>query len=135
MQKNSAQERAVSHNQGPMMLLAGPGSGKTTTITRRVADLIKKYQVTPSSILVVTFTKAASREMKERFLRLCEEEGMQGAYREVTFGTFHGIFYGILRHAYRLSAKNILGDERKYHILKEIVYRQKMRIDDEKEFF
>lgn len=95
MQKNSAQERAVSHNQGPMMLLAGPGSGKTTTITRRVADLIKKYQVTPSSILVVTFTKAASREMKERFLRLCEEEGMQGAYREVTFGTFHGIFYGI----------------------------------------
>lgn len=135
MQKNSAQERAVSHNQGPMMLLAGPGSGKTTTITRRVANLIKKYQVTPSSILVVTFTKAASREMKERFLRLCEEEGMQGACREVTFGTFHGIFYGILRHAYRLSAKNILGDERKYDILKEIVYRQKMRIDDEKEFF
>ena len=92
MQKNSSQERAVSHNRGPMMLLAGPGSGKTTTITRRVANLIKEYQVTPSSILVVTFTKAAAREMKERFLRLCEKEGMAGPYREVTFGTFHGIF-------------------------------------------
>ena len=134
MQKNSSQERAVSHNRGPMMLLAGPGSGKTTTITRRVANLIKEYQVTPSSILVVTFTKAAAREMKERFLRLCDMEGMAGPYREVTFGTFHGIFYGILRHAYRLSAKNILGEERKYDILKEIVYRQRMRIDDEKEF-
>ena len=44
MQKNSSQERAVSHDQGPMMLLAGPGSGKTTTITRRVANLIKEYQ-------------------------------------------------------------------------------------------
>ena len=76
MQKNSSQERAVSHNRGPMMLLAGPGSGKTTTITRRVANLIKEYQVTPSSILVVTFTKAAAREMKERFLRLCDKEGM-----------------------------------------------------------
>lgn len=135
MQKNSSQERAVSHDQGPMMLLAGPGSGKTTTITRRVANLIKEYQVTPSSILVVTFTKAAAREMKERFLRLCEKEGMTGPYREVTFGTFHGIFYGILRHAYRLSEKNILGEEKKYDILKEIVYRQRMRIDDEKEFF
>lgn len=135
MLKNSAQERAVSHNQGPMMLLAGPGSGKTTTITRRVANLIKKYQVTPSSILVVTFTKAAAREMKERFLCLCRREGMSDSCQEVTFGTFHGIFYGILRHAYRLSAKNILSEERKHDILKEIVYRQKLRLDDEKEFF
>lgn len=92
MQKNSSQERAVSHNQGPMMLLAGPGSGKTTTITRRVANLIKEYQATPSSILVVTFTKAAAREMKERFLRLCDKEGMTGPYREVTFGTSMAFF-------------------------------------------
>lgn len=135
MQKNSAQERAISHNQGPMMLLAGPGSGKTTTMTRRVVNLIKNAQVTPSSILVVTFTKAAAGEMKERFLRLCKSEGMEGPYQEVTFGTFHGIFYGILRHAYRLSAKNILGEERKYDILKEIVYKQRIQIEDEKEFF
>ena len=135
MEKNAAQERAISHNRGPMMLLAGPGSGKTTTLTRRVVNLIQTYHVTPSSILVVTFTKNAAREMKERFLHLCEKEGLDRNCQQVTFGTFHGIFYGILKHAYRLSAKNILSDEQRFDILKEIVYREKMEIEDEKEFF
>ena len=66
MKKNSAQEKAILHNQGPMMLLAGPGSGKTTTMTKRVKALLEHYQVNPARILVVTFTKAAAREMKER---------------------------------------------------------------------
>ena len=135
MQMNSSQEKAVSHDRGPMMLLAGPGSGKTTTITRRVVNLIKEYKVTPSSILVVTFTKAAAREMKERFLRLCEKENLKDSCKNVTFGTFHGVFYGILRHAYHLNGSNILGDERKLDLLKEIVYKQRIRLDDEKEFF
>ena len=93
MEKNAAQERAISHNRGPMMLLAGPGSGKTTTLTRRGVNLIQTYHVTPSSILVVTFTKNAVREMKERFLHLCEKEGLDRNCQQVTFGTFHGIFY------------------------------------------
>lgn len=135
MKENSAQNRAISHDKGPMMLLAGPGSGKTTTITKRVVNLIQEKKVTPSSILVVTFTKAAAREMKERFLRLCKEKNLSAPYEQVTFGTFHGVYYTILKYAYHLNAQNILSEERKYDILKEIVYRQKLTIEDEKEFF
>ena len=135
MKENSAQNRAISHDKGPMMLLAGPGSGKTTTITKRVVNLIQEKKVTPSSILVVTFTKAAAREMKERFLRLCKEKNVNAPYEQVTFGTFHGVYYSILKYAYHLSVQNILSEEPKYDILKEIVYRQKLTIEDEKEFF
>ena len=108
MEKNAAQEKAIHHNQGPMMLLAGPGSGKTTTMTRRVETLIREHHVNPAHILVVTFTKAAAREMKERFLSLCQKSGVAENYQRVTFGTFHGIFYGILRHCLRI-------DREKYH--------------------
>ena len=135
MKKNSAQEKAILHNQGPMMLLAGPGSGKTTTMTKRVKALLEYYQVNPARILVVTFTKSAAREMKERFEKLCQESGLTQNYKQVTFGTFHGVFYGILRHAYGLTGKNIISEERRYDMLRELVYRQKIEVEDEKEFF
>lgn len=135
MEKNAAQEKAIHHNQGPMMLLAGPGSGKTTTMTRRVEALIREHHVNPVHILVVTFTKAAAREMKERFLSLCQKSGVKENYQRVTFGTFHGIFYGILRHAYGLTGKNIISEEQRYDMLREIIYRQRIEIEDEKEFF
>lgn len=135
MDRNAAQEKAILHKDGPMMLLAGPGSGKTYTMTRRVAALITQHKVDPMHILVVTFTKAAAREMKERFEKLCQKMQTEANYRQVTFGTFHGIFYGILRHAYGLSGKNIISEERKYDMLKEIVYQQRMLVDDEKELF
>ncbi|MGI6070888.1 MAG: ATP-dependent helicase [Blautia sp.] len=115
MQKNPSQERAVAHLSGPMLALAGPGSGKTSTIARRIAYLIQVHKVPASSILVVTFSKAASREMKERFLRV-----MGSASTQVTFGTFHGVYYGILRHAYGLTAGNILGEDAKYRMLREL---------------
>lgn len=123
------------HNQGPMMLLAGPGSGKTTTMTKRVVSLLENYHVNPANILVVTFTKAAAREMKERFEKLCMDSGITQNYKQVTFGTFHGVFYGILRHAYRLTGKNIISEEQRFDMLRELVYRQRMEIEDEKEFF
>lgn len=123
------------HNQGPMMLLAGPGSGKTTTMTKRVVSLLENYHVNPANILVVTFTKAAAREMKERFEKLCMDSGITQNYRQVTFGTFHGVFYGILRHAYRLTGKNIISEEQRFDMLRELAYRQRIEIEDEKEFF
>ena len=67
MERNTAQEKAIHHSKGPMMLLAGPGSGKTTTMIRRIRVLLAEQKVNPANILVVTFTKAAAREMKERF--------------------------------------------------------------------
>ena len=117
------------------MLLAGPGSGKTTTMTKRVVSLLENYHVNPANILVVTFTKAAAREMKERFEKLCMDSGITQNYKQVTFGTFHGVFYGILRHAYRLTGKNIISEEQRFDMLRELVYRQRIEIEDEKEFF
>lgn len=95
MSLSEAQTRAVAHAEGPCICLAGPGSGKTTVITQRVKYLIEKRGVSPSGILVITFTKAAAIEMKERFGRL-----MGGKYLPVTFGTFHAVFFGILNLNY-----------------------------------
>ena len=69
MKFNEAQKTALSHKTGPMMVLAGPGSGKTTVITHRIAGLLESG-VRPSEILVITFTKASAREMEERFYSL-----------------------------------------------------------------
>ena len=111
------------------MVLAGPGSGKTLTITKRIEYLIGKHHVSPEEILVITFTKAASIEMKERFVRLCGQKA-----GPVTFGTFHGIYYGILKWAYRMNASNILSEEQKYQLLKQVIGRMEIDIDDEKDF-
>ena len=63
---SQAQKKAVTHKDGPMMVLAGPGSGKTLVITKRVQYLIGHYKVQPEHILVITFTRAAAAEMRER---------------------------------------------------------------------
>lgn len=115
MDLNEAQKRAVSHKEGPCLVLAGPGSGKTFTIVKRIEYLMKYEKVRPEEILVVTFTKYAANEMKERF---CSH--MKGRSVPVTVGTFHGIYYGILKWAYRLGRDNILSDEERMKLLKEI---------------
>ena len=70
---NDSQVKAIGHFNGPCLTLAGPGSGKIAVITERTKNLITKYHVNPSNILVITFTKAAALEMKTRFLSLMEE--------------------------------------------------------------
>jgi len=109
--------------------LAGPGSGKTTVVTRRVQYLVEDCKVSPSSILVITFTKAAAAEMKERFLQLTKAD-----HTTVSFGTFHAIFFGILKLSYGFTAGNILREEVRYQYLKEAVERLRLEIDDENEF-
>ena len=97
------------------MVLAGPGSGKTSVIVERTAYMINEGGISPSNILVVTFSRAAAKEMKERFLSFTGQQ-----YTPVTFGTFHGVFYGILKQAYGFTAANILSDEEKFGILREL---------------
>lgn len=126
---NEAQTKAICHKNGPAMVLAGPGSGKTLVITRRVEYLIKKYGVRPEQILVITFTKAAAKEMRERFARITKEDRFP-----VTFGTFHGIYYGILKWAYRMNASNIFSEEEKMMLLMEVIAGMELEIEDEKEF-
>ena len=123
MKRNPSQIRAIAHLSGPMMVLAGPGSGKTSVIVERTAYMTGQGKVPASSVLVVTFSKAAALEMRERFLKFVGKEKS-----EVTFGTFHGVFYGILKAAYGLDASNILSEEEKYEILREMtaLYGQEM---------
>ena len=113
IERNPAQKKAIQHIDGPMMVLAGPGSGKTSVIVERTAHMIEKADIPPGNILVVTFSRMAAAEMKERFLKYIGKSSS-----EVTFGTFHGIFYGILKQAYGLTAANILSEEEKVGILK-----------------
>lgn len=115
MKRNPSQKRAIAHLSGPMMVLAGPGSGKTSVIVERTAYMTGEGKIPASSVLVVTFSRAAAAEMKERFLSFTGQRTTQ-----VTFGTFHGVFYGILKQAYGLTAANILSEEEKYGILKEL---------------
>ena len=68
MERNPSQKRAIAHLSGPMMVLAGPGSGKTSVIVERTAYMTGEGGILPASVLVVTFSRAAAREMKERFL-------------------------------------------------------------------
>ncbi len=125
---NEEQKKAIMHKDGPMIVLAGPGSGKTLVITYRTRWLIEYAGVDPSNILVVTFTKAAAKEMKERFSRL------MGQSLPVSFGTFHSIFFTILRYAYGLNANNILREEQKRQILTEIIHSMNLEIDEENDF-
>ena len=126
---NEAQAQAIQHTDGPCLVLAGPGSGKTLTIVNRVKYLIEKQKVRPEEILVVTFTRFAAAEMKSR---LCLVMGKRDL--RVTVGTFHGIYYGILKWAYRMNQENILSETEKYQILRGVINKERMEIFDEEDF-
>ncbi|WP_073026506.1 ATP-dependent helicase [Lutispora thermophila] len=115
---NKEQLEAVKHYKGPCLVIAGPGTGKTTVITHRVMHLIKEYRVKPNEILVITFTKAAAREMEERF---CKLPYYQKDYKRVAFGTFHSIFYRILRAYKGYRLENLLDEKEKYYVIKSII--------------
>ena len=125
---SKAQTQAIMHKDGPMMVLAGPGSGKTTVITHRVQYLTKEYGIDPGDILVITFTRAAAEEMRERY------EALTGAGSRVTFGTFHSIFFRILKLAYRYTADNIVREEQQMQFVRELAQAGGLEPEDENEF-
>lgn len=129
MSFNTSQHEAIRHKDGPMLVLAGPGSGKTLVITERTKYLIKECGVSPSNILVITFTKAAATEMRERFSRLMGEKSYP-----VTFGTFHAVFFAMLKHAYHYSAENIIREEQRVQCMREIIAKHRLEYEDEMEF-
>ena len=129
MECNKEQKEAIMHRDGPAMVLAGPGAGKTYVITNRVKALIDEYGVKPEQILVVTFSKAAAVEMKERF------EMLTGGRRlPVRFGTFHSVFFQFLRLAYHYEVKDIATPALKYRFLEETLNETGYGVDDKKEF-
>lgn len=125
---NESQHEAVTHEKGPCLVLAGPGSGKTLTIVERITYLTGECQVPPQDILVITFTKYAANEMRKRFLSRANSAG-------VTFGTFHGIYYGILKWAYKLGPDHLMSEEQKYECLRSAVHQLEVDVADEREFY
>lgn len=127
MNFNKSQMEAISFMTGQSMVLAGPGSGKTTVITHRIKHLIEKG-VAPDKILVITFTKKAAEHMKEKFLQVMKKSNATGVSYPVAFGTFHSVYFKILRIEKNYTAKNILRDYEKNQILKEIAIRKRINV-------
>lgn len=129
MKLDKSQTKAIRHERGPAMILAGPGSGKTTVITRRVEYLIRQRKVDPARILVITFSRAAAVEMRQRFETL-----MGGRRTAVTFGTFHAVYFHILKAAYGYTAANIAKEEQRTQFVREFIHRLRLEYEDEGEF-
>ena len=120
---SSNQKKAIEHGAGPLMVLAGPGSGKTFVITHRIKYLIEGPGINPAHILVVTFSRAAAKEMKDRFEKLCSKS-------PVTFGTFHSVFFNLLKTAYGFGSEQIASDELRYTLIKELIKRNSIENED-----
>ncbi|MCR5671834.1 MAG: ATP-dependent helicase [Butyrivibrio sp.] len=110
---NASQKRAIEHVEGPAMVIAGPGSGKTFVLVQRLKYMIETAGIPPQSILVITFTKAAALEMQHRFMKLTDS-----SYPDVSFGTFHSVFYQMIRKSFPKMELNIANNGFK----REIIY-------------
>lgn len=120
------QQRAICHIDGSMLVVAGPGSGKTTVITERIKYLIESAGVNPADILVITFTRAAALEMESRFRELTR--GHQDYH--VRFGTFHSIFFWIIKTAYNLDNSSVITDDEKRNILEKLIRGMSLQYDN-----
>lgn len=132
MKYTDEQAAAIRHGTGPALVLAGPGSGKTCVIIGRVTELISKRGVSPSHILVLTFTKAAAAEMQKRFrfLRIPEKSVTQ----PVRFGTFHSVFFSILREVCHLTPDAVISEKEEMLFLREILREEKDPNADDYEY-
>lgn len=126
MALDEAQEKATRHVNGAAMILAGPGSGKTTVITHRIWNLIKENHVEEKKILVITFTKMAARQMQERFLKLCNK-----SQSEVVFGTFHAIFFMILKDVFHYHTNDIIKEKEQWQFIKNQLSFHTISVHDE----
>lgn len=125
MKFGKEQTSAITHVEGPMMVIAGPGSGKTTVITERIKYLIESAGVSPADILVITFTRAAAYEMESRFRQLTK-----GHDYHVRFGTFHSIFFWIIKTAYNLNNSNVISEDEKRKITDRLMKSMSMEYDN-----
>lgn len=126
---NKNQTLAAEHFEGPMLVLAGPGSGKTTVVVERVKKLIDTYHVFHSKILVITFTKAAAMEMEGRFRKFEKFK-----FCKTTFGTFHSLFFRIIRDYFGYTLENVLNEEDKWSGIKNIIRELEIETNDEEEY-
>lgn len=110
---NAAQREAASWEKGPLLVLAGPGSGKTFTIVKHIQFLIERG-ISPEKILVITFTKEAAKSMQNRF------QASSDLFYPVAFGTFHSIFFQILRES-NSKERRLIYNREKIQILSNLL--------------
>lgn len=116
---SKSQEEAIKHHKGPLMVIAGPGSGKTFVISTRVKYLQEAYGVNPLNIMLVTFSREAAKEMKERSIKLKKESS------KITCGTFHAIFFHILKKAYGENFSQLASEELRIEIIEKLLLKHK----------
>ena len=115
---NSQQLAAIHHTVGPALVLAGPGSGKTFTIIQRIFFLIQKQKIPPENILVVTFSKAAAKEMQMRYQNVVRSQPFNG---HVHFATFHSLGFHILQDACHLPSNALVSESEKRKYLEVLL--------------
>ena len=124
---NGNQRLAVCHETGPMLVLAGPGSGKTTVLLCRILRLLERNLARPTQILALTFSKAAAEEMRERFRRAQGSDG-------VAFATFHSMFFRILRSRYGWGVERVFQEEERRAVLRGIIEEARWDVPDIEEY-
>jgi len=128
MSFNEAQKRAIEFNKGPCLVIAGPGSGKTFTLTNRIKNLINNHDVSPQNILVITFNKSAAIQIKERFYKENNNQGIG-----VFFATFHSLFFTILKHANNLTNDAVITLNLQRSIIRKEILKYELEYDNEDE--
>lgn len=113
---NDKQKEAVNLGLGPALILAGPGSGKTTVILERIKHLIYELNISSKCILVITFTKSAALEMKMRAAKILKQSD-----ESPFFGTFHSYFYSVLKRSYEYHNFSIMTTKQKYRNLENLL--------------
>lgn len=122
MELNKNQKMAVEHLDGPCLVLAGPGSGKTRVIADRIIYMIENCNVAPRRILAISFTKASSIDMKKRTMSLSNNEQI----KKVNFGTFHSSFFRILRRYSGVKLEDLISEVDRFKLIKSILKHLKI---------
>lgn len=123
---NNEQKKAIESNNSHVLVLAGPGSGKTHTLVTKIEYMVEEKGVSPKEILVITFSKKAALEMQDRFEKLVKPK-----IYPVYFGTFHAIYYSIIKEHYRFDKNSILSESNKRKYLREILNKNNVEIKDD----
>ena len=135
------QRMAVMHGEGPMLVTAGPGSGKTHVLTSRILYLTQNRQIAPDRILVITFTREAARSMQTRYMEAAEkyrvpaDSAMHARIGQVSFGTFHSFFYQILRSSEKYTHFQIIGETDRHRLLYPLLREIKSRLGEISRYF
>ena len=124
IKKNIEQEEVIQTIEGQLIVIACPGSGKTTTLVRRIHHMVAECQIPSEHILMVTFGNAAAKEMKERYQKSYGAD-------EVTFSTIHSMCFAILRKFAGYTYNDLLTDQRDFFYNK---LRGNKQINDKEEF-